>query len=75
MSQELKFILNPEDIIGYKPIFSPALRYNFMNYTIITSSNGTGGPILVKVLSKLNNTYEEYISLLNSFKGTIFRLI
>lgn len=71
MSQELVSILKPDDIIDYKPILLPALRHNFMNYTIITSNNGTGGPILIKVLTTFNNTYDENISLLNTFKGTI----
>lgn len=70
MSQELKFILNPDDITGYKPIFLSAISQNFMNYTIITSNKGTGGPILLEVLSEINNTE---ISLLNSFKGKLFR--
>lgn len=74
LSQELVSILNPDDIIGYKPIYLPALKQNFMNYTVITSNNGTGGSILMKVLSKLNSSYDENISLLNSFKGSRYHL-
>lgn len=69
MSEELKLILNPYDITSYKPLLLSALSQNFMNYTIITSNKGTGGPILTEVLSKINNTE---ISLLDSFKGKLF---
>lgn len=81
MSRELMPILNPDDVTSYKPIFSQALKQNFMNYTILTSNEGTGGPILMEVLSIMNNTYNEekyntYYNenklLLNSFKGKQF---
>jgi len=75
MSKELESILKPDDVISYQPLILPVLKQNFMNYCIITSNNGTGGPILLEVLSKINNTntsntYVEDLSLLNSFKST-----
>lgn len=82
MSQELTSVLKYNDVINYKPIFSQALKQNFMNNTILTSNVGTGGPILMKVLSIINNTYnkEKYNNtyyydnklLLNSLKGKQF---
>ncbi|KAL5239888.1 hypothetical protein ACI65C_007298 [Semiaphis heraclei] len=71
MSRELKSILKPDDVISYQPLILPVLKQNFMNYCIITSNKGTGGPILLDVLSKMNNTkkYLEDLSLLNSFKS------
>lgn len=68
MSQELKPILKPEDVIGFQPFILPVLKQNFMNYSIIMSNEGTGGPILIDLLSKVNNTYDD-ISILNSFKS------
>lgn len=68
MSEELVSILKPDDVTSYKPLVLPVLRQNFMNYTIITSNEGTGGPILMDVLSKMNTTSDN-LSLLNSFKG------
>lgn len=72
MSEELKLMLKPDDVMSYKPLILPVLRQKYMNYCIITSNKGTGGPILLKVLNKMNNTntYFEDLSLLNSFKGT-----
>lgn len=68
--------LKESDVTNYKPFILPALTNNFMNYTIITSNEGTGGPILLDVLSMINSTYNEDISsdllVLNTFKGTIF---
>lgn len=82
MSQELTSVLKSNDVINYKPILSQTLKQNFMNNTILTSNEGTGGPILMKVLSIINNTYNEekynntYYNdnklLLNSFKGKQF---
>lgn len=74
MSRELKSILKPDDVISYQPLILPVLKQNFMNYCIITSNKGTGGPILLDVLSKMNNTkkYLEDLSLLNSFKSMQF---
>lgn len=72
MSQELKLILKPEDVTGFQPLILPVLKHHFMNYSIITSNEGTGGPILMDVLSKINNTSEE-LSLLNSFKSKQFK--
>lgn len=82
MSQELMSILKPDDVTSYKPIFSQALKQHFMNNTILTSNEGTGGPILMEVLNLMNNTYNEkkydntYYNenklLLNSFKGNQF---
>ncbi|XP_022181735.1 gamma-glutamyltransferase 7-like isoform X2 [Myzus persicae] len=71
MSEELKSTLKPDDVISYQPLILPVLKQNFMNYCIITSNKGTGGPILLEVLSKMNNTstYPEDLSLLNSFKS------
>lgn len=69
MSQELKSILKTDKIKDYKPHFLPVLKINFMNYTIITSNKGTGGPILMDILSMIDNTQK--VSLLNSFKGLI----
>ncbi|CAI6349832.1 unnamed protein product [Macrosiphum euphorbiae] len=70
MSKELESTLKPDDVISYQPLILPVLKQNFMNYCIITSNNGTGGPILLEVLSKINNTNTnvEDLSLLNSFK-------
>lgn len=68
MSQELMYYLKPEDVTGYQPFISPVLYQNFMNYSIITSNEGTGGPILLEVLSKMNNSFDE-VSMLNSFKS------
>lgn len=67
MSQELKSVLKTDEIIGYKPLFLPVLKRNFMNYTIITSNKGTGGPVLMDILNTINNTQQ--VSLLDSFKG------
>lgn len=74
MSKELESILRPDDVISYQPLILPVLKQNFMNYCIITSNKGTGGPILLDVLSKINNTntYFEDLSLFNSFKSTQF---
>jgi len=74
MSKELESTLKPEDVISYQPLILPVLKQNFMNYCIITSNNGTGGPILLEVLNKINNTNTnvEDLSLLNSFKSTQF---
>lgn len=74
MSEELKLFLKPDDVINYQPLILPVLKQNFMNYCIITSNKGTGGPILLDVLNKINNTNTDFeeISLLNSFKGTQF---
>lgn len=69
MSLELETILNADDVTGYKPIFSPPLKQNFMNYSIITSNNGTGGPILLDLLNEMNNTNYKNIWQLNSLKG------
>lgn len=68
MSEELVTILKPDDVTSYKPLVLPVLKQHFMNYTIITSNEGTGGPILMNVLSKMNNTSDK-IALLNCFKG------
>ncbi|XP_027850177.2 glutathione hydrolase 7-like isoform X1 [Aphis gossypii] len=70
MSEELKLILKPDDVMSYQPLILPVLRQTYMKYCIITSNKGTGGPILLKVLNKINNTntYLEDLSLLNSFK-------
>lgn len=68
MSQELKLVLKPEDVMSFQPFILPVLKQNFMNYSIITSNEGTGGPILMDVLSKINNIYED-ISIVNSFKS------
>jgi len=77
MSKELSG-LKLDDITSYKPLVLPAIVSNFMNYTIITSNEGTGGPILMEVLSLINNNtlYDDIsrdISLLKTFKGWYFR--
>jgi len=74
MSKELKSTLKPNDVLSYQPLFLPVLKQNVMNYCIITSNKGTGGPILLEVLSKINNTNTslEDLSLLNSFKSKQF---
>lgn len=72
MSQELKHILKPEDVIGFQPFILPVLKQNFMNYTIVTSNEGTGGPILMDILSKVNNSHEEILAL-DSFKCKQFK--
>lgn len=68
--------LKEKDATNYKPLILPALTSNFMNYTIITSNEGTGGPILLDVLNMINNTYNKDISkdllVLNTFKGKTF---
>lgn len=73
ISKELSKDFKSNDKIDYKPLILPALTQHFMNYTIITSSEGTGGPILMKVLSMINNTSDAKISrdisLLNTFNG------
>lgn len=76
MSKELESTLKPDDVINYQPLILPVLKQNFMNYCIITSNNGTGGPILLDVLSKINNTdtYIEDLSLFNSFKSMQFEI-
>jgi len=58
MSQELKFFKS-DDVTGYKPLLLPVLMKSFMNYTILTSHEGTGGPILLEVLNMVNNTHYE----------------
>lgn len=73
MSKELSD-LKLDDVTSYKPLVLPAVVGNFMNYTIITSNEGTGGPILMEVLSLINNnTFYDDVSkdifLLNTFKG------
>lgn len=73
MSQELGLYLKPDDVTGYQPLVLPMLKQNIMNYSILTSNEGTGGPILMNVLSSINNTYNmETISLLNHFKSKHF---
>lgn len=66
--------LKLNDVTSYKPLFLPAMVKNFRNYTILSSNEGTGGPILIKVLNMINNNtlYDDLsrdISLLNTFKG------
>lgn len=73
MSQELKSILKTDEVIGYKPISLPVLKKRYMNYTIISSNKGTGGPILMDMLNMIHNIQE--VSLLNSFKGKSFKNI
>lgn len=73
MSQELEFYLKPDDVNGYQPLVLPMLKQNIMNYSVLTSNEGTGGPILINVLSTLDNAHNiETISFLNSFKSKKF---
>lgn len=74
MSNELASILKPEDINSYQAFDLPILKHNFTNFTIITSNQGTGGPILLDVLRMINNTntYQNEVSFLNAFKGKVF---
>lgn len=72
MSLELKTILKEDEVVGYKPLFLPALKQNFMNYSIITSNNGTGGPILLDILNEMNNTNYKEVWQLNRLKGKYF---
>ncbi|VVC40656.1 Gamma-glutamyltranspeptidase,Nucleophile aminohydrolases, N-terminal [Cinara cedri] len=67
MSEELIHVLKPNDVTSYKPLILPVLKQHFMNYTVITSNEGTGGPILMDILKQINNTSDD-ISLVNCFK-------
>lgn len=73
MARELVPFLKLDDVIGYRPLNFPLLKQQFFNYTIITSNQGSGGPILLDVLKIINitNTSQHQLPLLNSFKGNI----
>jgi hypothetical protein len=73
MSKELELYLKPDDVTGYQPFILPMLKQNIMNYSILTSNKGTGGPILIDILSKINNTNNmDTVSLLNGIKSRQF---
>lgn len=73
MSQELETYLKPFDVTSYQPLILPMLKQNIMNYNILTSNEGTGGPILIDILSTINNIDNmDTVSLLNRFKSKQF---
>lgn len=57
------------EVIEYKAIRSTTVKGSFLQYDIIVPSHGSGGPLLLENLKRVNETLSPLVSAVNAFAG------